>query len=601
MAMPETANRDQLIPAGTQAAFFPGTYEAVDYSSVVTPEFRQSIIDRYVRWHNLENHDTGAKLGHNTFTDGLYSRHNLPVIATLHEWSKNSRDTEAEKASAKALFMIHAALETLTQYTSQNGFDERTSFARMRAAAINGDPVYPTFLTIMNEARSAAIICLRNHANKVSPNTPISTRETETFADHVRKAQQEYLESQEGVSLGPKFTERLCDAKTKVLIYSLDVNSTLNAAETAANLPFMESVTAELEVLAAHFRKTFPEKQLYIVLNTGRPALYEWAIWETALPAIPEIRALGLAESGGVILRMDGSQLRTKIAVESPHLWQEQLTGLQIHILNKIQNRYDVIIEPKSSMLSVRIAQRTEEGGRYLYATANGSAITEQWIEEQVSEYLDAQHTDSTKKMGEIEKKIREAPTENIIITKTLQKLGLGGGDTIANADQNAQLNILKTLAEAFADATIYRAQELQDLHDKLVIVTLMKQKIKAKFNATAGYVDIGHEDLNKFSTLMRAMKENGVTPPEIVVVHAGDSSTDIMPTDQTGPGAINEGANDVFLVGMQNSSTSLRNAITARGNFGRLTSREQILGLHDLTLGITRTVEDIEHTKKST
>src|SRR3989344_5248686 len=125
----------------------------LDLSTLVTPQFVVDVIQSYVRWHNLENHDHGAKLGHNTLTDGLYSRYNLPAIVMVYEWAQENNDLNAQLAAAKALYTLHAALEVLTHNETQNGFDQRAAIARMRSAAIKGDPTWPKFLSLMGAAR----------------------------------------------------------------------------------------------------------------------------------------------------------------------------------------------------------------------------------------------------------------------------------------------------------------------------------------------------------------------------------------------------------------------------------------------------------------
>ena len=565
-------------------------WKAVRPLEEVTVDFRESVIEQYRKYHNLENGDTGAKLGHNTLTDGIYSRDNLPAVAAIDEWARNSGDVQAQESAAIALFTLHAAIETLEQFTSQNGFNTRGAFARMRSEMLSGDQSWPTFLGLMGIARGAAAECIRGHANKLPPDTLITVghEKDATFGETAFRALREYQESERGVDLGPEFTRRLLDPHTRALVISLDINSTLNAGESYATLPLLDSATAELQTLADHYRKIFPEKELFIVLNTGRPALYAWGISDL-LPPLPEARKIGLAESGGVILSFEGSQLLKEVAVESPQLWQEQLDGIRTRILSQVTDRHNVIIEPKDSMLSIRIANRPERGGNFLYTTKGGAEVTDQWIQTQVDRYLTETYESLSTRMVTIVEKIREMPEANNVIAQALDQ----AGDT---SETTARPAVLKALKEAFADAQQYRVTELQELHEAMKTIELMQIRLEAKFNATAGYVDIGHRDLNKYSTLLRAVKQHGYDAHEVLTIHVGDSSTDIMPTDQTGPGEVNDGANEVFLVSVENSSKSLRQATQQRSEHGIQTSRGSVSAVRDVIRHIVSVVDAEGH-----
>jgi len=101
-----------------------------------------------------------------------------------------------------------------------------------------------------------------------------------------------------------------------------------------------------------------------------------------------------------------------------------------------------------------------------------------------------------------------------------------------------------------------------------------------ANYNPTAGYIDIGHKDVNKFSTLMGYVCDTrNVKPEEVLYLQIGDSTTDILPDNKTGEGEPNEGADKAFLVAVNNCNEKMRSAVEARDQFGMITRNQSILG----------------------
>jgi hypothetical protein len=256
-----------------------------------------------------------------------------------------------------------------------------------------------------------------------------------------------------------------------------------------------------------------------------------------------------------------------------------------------------VKVEPKLSMLSIQIAQRLEEGGLYLHENPDGSKIKESWIKEQLEKYLTDTKERLNNDLTDILDKVKEMPDAKNVIDSTLQKYNPMGLDHLSNTPDDIKPQVLETLNDVFSDADEYRTQEKMELKKSLQIIDIMTDKLEAVFNKTAGYVDIFHKDLNKYSTVIRRMKLDGVSPSEMVMVHIGDSITDKIPTENTGPGEVNEGAGDVFLVGMQNSSEDLRKIIHARDIPGKkrgfITARREVLGVNDVFFGIKKVVAE--------
>lgn len=588
------SDNQQALPNFLQYVPEIAEWSAIDPSSVVTADFRSKLITRYRAFHNLENESVGPKSVHNSLTDAIYSRYNLPVLAVIHEHAQKTGDREALLSSSIALYVLDQALTVLDRYIQQNGVAESTAFAHMRFHALRGRMDYPTFLNLMNCAKYAASSCITTHADRMNAASliPLPNNGHETFGTIAEKAKQEFMESENGVDLDDAgIREKLLDAKTKTLVLSIDFNSTLNNDESYASLPLLDNTTALLQVLVKDFKTRFPDKKILIVLNTGRPAMYLWGGME-ALPPIPEMRELCLTESGGVIMHMEGTQPHTEVAVESPHLWKEQLTGIKNYLLGFIKNKHTVLIEPKDSMLSIRLAQKAEAGGQLLHHAITGEKITPEWIAERIQEYLLQTQATFTHQFRQLEHAIKEAPEITTKIEQFLKSKGRGDGDAILNQSDELNPEFLEELHEIFHDAEEHRIHELADITSALQTIAIMKTKLKPKFNATAGYIDIGHGDLNKYSTLIRVLERKwGLSPDEAIIVHIGDSSTDIIPTNETAEGEINHGADNVFLVGVGNSSSSLREAIKKRDKHGLITAHPSVHGLSNFIFGLTKQI----------
>jgi len=289
--------------------------------------------------------------------------------------------------------------------------------------------------------------------------------------------------------------------------------------------------------------------------------------------------------------------MTAEVAVENSELWQEQLDGIKTELLHTIKDFRKVKIEPKSSMLSIRIAKRYEDGGTNLHTDLDGTPITEGWVTQHVFDYLTNKDRELRLKLKEIVEKVREMPDAQHVI-ETLQKYNPEGPDGQTGTADDISPEVIEALSDAFQDAAEYRTHEMNELKEAQKIIKTMINKLAVVFNPTAGYVDIFHRDLNKYSTVKRQLEKEGISPSETVMVHIGDSTTDIMPTSQTDPGEINEGAQEVFLVAVQNSSASFKAAIRERigfqqGKRGFLVAGREVLGVKSVVLGITKVVEE--------
>jgi len=568
----------------------------------VTPDYCAQVIGQYREWHNLSNETPGSKLAHNLLTDGLYSRYNLPVLMTMYQWANREHGQSlfsVRADTAMAIYSLGSALSVLTKHMEDTELTPSAAFADLRAALLSGDTKFASFLFDMQAARNIAATAIFNHREKLPETTPlpvIKNMNGDTFGDMAFKALMEFQEAEEGVNFGPAFAERLNDPNTKAIVISIDINSTLNLDESFANLPLLDRVSAQFQALAERIKQTYPDKQLYIVPNTGRPDKYLWGVWETALPPIPELRRFALAESGGTVLHLDGNKYKPHVAVEKPQQWRMQLKNLEQYLAFQTRSRmvFEDSVEEKASMLSVSIAERGVDGGAFTHVAANGETVTDEWIVQRVQQFLadsEIRYRTELKKIGQ---QMDYEPQAVELINRLLAAAGTNGPDGQPNTGDEVFPEANRAIQNIIEASEDHLAHQMKEITDSLETILLMKKKLNPQFNATAGFMDIGHIDLNKISTLFGEVEKDGYKRDEILVIHIGDSSTDIIPEHDTGKGEVNEGADQTYLVALANSSESMKNAIArrhAKGYPGVLTTREAVLGLTDTIKGIARVI----------
>jgi hypothetical protein len=140
--------------------------------------------------------------------------------------------------------------------------------------------------------------------------------------------------------------------------------------------------------------------------------------------------------------------------------------------------------------------------------------------------------------------------------------------------------------------------KEAQGNEKALKTIRSMQDNLESKWNEVAGYTDIGHKGLNKYSTLNNELKKIYGENVKTCIIHIGDSSTDKMPTEEMGPGEVNEGADKVFLAGVNNSNESFRKAVEARGPRGIMVARPSILGFDAIIHGVSNAIDAVGEAK---
>jgi hypothetical protein len=274
-------------------------------------------------------------------------------------------------------------------------------------------------------------------------------------------------------------------------------------------------------------------------------------------------------------------------------LWQEELNKLKLHIIQNTKE-HKAEVEAKLSMLSIQTATRFDKGGKPLLFTKDGEPVTEKWTKREIEQFIKNTKRTVNRKINKILHRLKKDIPE---MEEFITKLSPAGPDGISGSPDDIPESILEDLQKLFHDSESKYTTEYNEYKNELKILDVMDKKLVAKFNATAGYIDIFHEDLNKYSSLIRQLKRDGLEPSEMVVSHIGDSITDKIPTENTGPDEVNDGADEVFLLGVQNSSQELRDLIRLRrkGNQhkrGDITARREVLGVTDILLSINHVIK---------
>lgn len=504
---------------------------------VVSEPFRDEVIKRYKTLArpkeliNAPGKESGAQLAHGLLIDDLFSQENIPLLETMHKKAWEGNDQSMLAASSAAFIQLDKALGNLDEVQGGKSENLYSQLLQVKTKAHDKDPRYVgqlrNFETGMIDAGLRTAVCLNDFASRIDSVMKITLPDGKepTFGETVKHALQEYKEAVGGADLGEEFKKQLEQANA--LVVSVDINSVLNSRESYPTVELTAKAKTRMDNMISKFKKQFPEKEILMVLNTGRSVTYAQGVLEE-LFSNKQARSLVLAESGGVVMKMKDNHPNKQVAVENPEEWENQLGGLWDFLRSKIKTQ-EVTTSSKTSVLSLRLADKE---GYLLQTKEDGATVTEKWIEQNVKDYLE-----NVGKNGEADPKVLE---------------------TIKNMQEN--------------------------------LVPL--------WNPTAGYVDISHKGLNKYSTLNKELKKMYGEDVKTCIIHIGDSSTDKMPTEKMDPGEVNEGADKVFLAGVYNSNKGFREAVEARGPRGIMVAGSSILGFDAIIHGVNNAIDAVGEAK---
>lgn len=445
-------------------------------------------LDFYDRISFLAGENEGMNKAHGLLLESMYPRNYLEILADLRRVTDHSELIRI----TKALDHFNQARGMIAEYATYGGMTETDALLELYNDSLNGEN---DFLNVLKTARHEAMDCIASMMWKLGEHSASKTE------------YEKYIEVENGLTLPNSFARKLEDPENKSLVISLDFNSTFNLSESYPTVDLVAKVQRMMHSFVRAFRKKYPNKELVVAINTGRPGLYAWGVAEAAFAPFKEARKVAVAESGGVILEDGLKSGKIKVHNGLPAEWGAVLEDIKNAILDEIEDKSAVQIEPKLSMLSMKIAEK----GKFTLESREGEEVNPDWIRERVRQAV------------------------------------FNGPEGI---------------------------------------------RIEAKYNPTAGYVDIGSPDQNKFATLMKHVCEkNRLKPANVLFLQIGDSTTDIIPTENTATGGYNEGANDAYLVAINDSNPTLRKATEARGDKGVVTSNRSILAVEALFKGLKKLV----------
>lgn len=548
----------------------------------MNPEEVNVIINRYKQLQNLENHNKGQKANHNLMMDFLFPRSLLPCITAIYNQGIITNNLKQIRGSASTMILLDQAIKAIPKS------DKGNPFSQMEIdSSLGKNNQQQKAYTLMALARLAAIQSISNEIGNPNINLDFIPKEHKgPFQNLAKEAIQEYQESQEGINLSPEFQERIRQSQAVVL--SVDINSVVTVDESFANTRLTSLALAYIDILAQTYKDKYPNKNIFVVINTGRPAHYAWGILESLSP-LATIRSFGLAENGGVVL-LEGMESGTNeltTPVDQTE-WQEQLSILQKNLLNQIfppRPDIETFVETKKSMVSIKLADKIESD-KWLHSTKDGQPINPQFINKVVISHLSSE-------INKIEKEISKLLTPQENSQTLINEIKAGPDKQIGTKDDftlKNELTILQTLKEG-QSAIIQKQEKTQR---KKATLEFMLHNLDCQYNPSAGYIDIGIKGVNKHTTLAKQLQKRGVDPSNAFIVHIGDSNSDLIQPDFEGDPIISEAVSSIFLVGVANSKGEFKQQVEDRKitQKGYLTSRRSILGLIDTIKGIQKIIE---------
>ncbi|HLG25474.1 MAG TPA: hypothetical protein VI588_01615 [Candidatus Gracilibacteria bacterium] len=503
---------------------------------------------------------------HALFVDSLFSRRYLPLMKGLMGTVADQKDE-----TTTAILTADEAMAMVDQYAGMNFVTPYEAFLALYDQAVAGEN---DFLIRLKRARDRAVKSFEVAEDCITD--PVLSAEIE-------KALQEYMEAELGLQFPAHFAETLADDTTRALVVSLDFNSTYNAKESFPHPDLVARAQRALHKFVQAFRSKLEGKELYVTVNTGRPGMYAWGAVEAAFPPIPELRKVAVAEAGGVLLDEGLHSGVMQVAVENPQEWQSELGNIRAYLLDKIADPGKVVIEPKLSMLSIRLAENED----FILKSKDGEVVTPEWIQAQLQQYFEGAEEELDTEFNDLVAEMTDGMPNVEAFVSSLRN---GQGKIVNGNKRKAMAELKSIIAEVKQD----HQKRMDEIKARLATIEMMYEQalLQPKYNPTAGYVDIGHARLNKYSTLVKHVCESQqLTPDEVMFVQIGDSTTDILPEDLIGKGEPNEGADKAYLVAVRNSNEKMMRAVERRGEHGLTTQRSSILAVESLFKGLHRVV----------
>ena len=279
------------------------------------------------------------------------------------------------------------------------------------------------------------------------------------------------------------------------------------------------------------------------------------------------------------------------VAVDNPYEWRKELDSIRDYLVGLMKGAKDVVVEPKLSMLSIKIS----DGEDFCLESVDDETITPEWIEENLRNYFISVESALREELAQLSDEIMEdLPNMKIYLGKVAEALNSinDDGEFINGGKDRAMGELSNVIAHVKED----HERRIADIQARFEILKIMYDQglLQVKYNPTAGYIDIWHAHLNKYSTLMgHVCKKSGLTPDQVLYVQVGDSTTDIIPDELTEKGEPNEGANEAYLIALANRNQKLDDAVKKRGAQGLTTLQPSILGAQAMFVGLKNLMKE--------
>lgn len=574
---------------------------------VVDNAFRDRVVRKFINFHNLENPEVpsddkdGAKEAHHSFTDYLFSDDILPCITQIHEWAQKTGNEKALRKSSATMVFLNDALDLLSEYSRSlepdtdtveeiNGkTNESAALANLLSENVDAHQTSFQFLTLMKIARIQARQCLWEFKDE-PVDTFVEPVNGKTFHERSMHALSQFTEAKQGIKVPDYFINRLMDPSVRALVISLDYNSTFNTHESFTATELLKKVNQKLKRLSRDFKKYFPEKDIFIIINTGRSSIYAWAVIEASLEPIKALRSIAIVEAGGAELKEGMTKGIAEANVDNPAQWKQELEEIKTHLASIITTK--VRFEDKLSMVSMEVAPRNGDGSTWMHKTTKAEPVTDTWIQEQLTKYIENTLKNTSEEYTRLLKEQITVPETGDTIREILTNLPQVGPDGEPGTKDDISSELLQRIKEIISEHTSEIKERIDLLSNKIQVLQHMRKNLVVRFNRTAGFVDIMLKHQNKLSGMMHALKKRGYTPDEIVALHVGDAMVDVMPNENDEfdipiPG--NKGANDVLEIGVANSSNEFRKHVKSRGDRGHMTARPSASGVIDILAGLNK------------
>lgn len=586
-------------------------------SCPISAKQRQIIVDKYKAFDNMENTGVGQKASHVTYVKFLCPKTILPALCAIHQNALETNNPVNLRRASMALVIFNQALDILQPpnpsrelelnkikmraaqrhttegfvypYPPEHQLSERFAEIRLQAGDGSSNDLNHLQVLMYLAKRTAAELITANLDRldiKLDPAIPIPPQiKPGGFQKLAELALDEYLESEQGVTFPSFLSEEV--KKSDAVFLSVDFNSVMNVDETWANTLLLAQVIEYFNQLSIVFQKTFKgTKQLYAILNTGRPMEFAWGVLQTLSP-IKALNTLGVGEGGRVILS-DIIKGTTETTIENHSLWRAELDALQKHLLSKINNPETVRIEPKRAVLSISLAEQdtadTPEA-KWHHQDQNNRPVNPGWINKEIISYLQEQQIRITNQVAELDRNLQLLPALQAKVNNIPGTLDDFDEETIELLQKD--LNVTESA---------WFSSKRKSSH-RLKTIKLMQETLNGKYNPTAGFIDIGDRTSNKYSALVYTMRKHGINPSNTVTVHVDDSDAGLLTETQSGVGEANENVGKVILVGVANSKGKFLDQVKKRAETGRglLTYGDATLGLLAVIKGLVLLIDDLK------